>query len=552
MRHVIILMTILAILGIGISCKPTKRVLYPPSTEDVIQDSYDGETESDTGQYDTGQSDTGMNGEDIVQDIADLQGLNDTAGDVSDLDTDFGEGIPVIQCVHDEDCADFIKYGDGQCAAPVCGTQGVCSFKDINNGAACDPKNICVLSAVCDNGKCKGADKDCDDNNPCTTDFCDPEQGCLHKANNAPCNDGNACTTLDLCEDGQCNGHNNQCECATNDDCLKIDDKNKCNGILECDNGSCVIKPGSIVECPVATESCMMNVCQPDTGECLPVPVKDGVLCEDETICSSMDECISGKCVGVKFLDCDDDNECTSDSCDPVKGCSHKDLIGNSCDDGNGCTTGDTCTEQGCKGEHIPGCGCTKPEDCKALFLHNGGNLCQSTLACVANQCKAIPIDKPKECPPSDNPCLSNECEPSTGECVHLMVPDGRVCSDDDPCTINDICQNGNCVSEPKVCDSPPTDQCVGADSLQTWGKDGLCNQTSGECEYPSNTKICDYACIENTCVSSVEMLQAQSIPMGPATMSGREFHLKCASGWFESGIATGSGFSLIFGYSAN
>lgn len=46
----------------------------------------------------------------------------------------------------------------------------------------------------------------CDDNNPCTTDSCDPKLGCTHTNNTNPCSDNNPCTFTDTCAAGACKG----------------------------------------------------------------------------------------------------------------------------------------------------------------------------------------------------------------------------------------------------------------------------------------------------------------------------------------------------------
>jgi hypothetical protein len=42
--------------------------------------------------------------------------------------------------------------------------------------------------------------------NPCTTDRCDPADGCRHAVTIGPCDDGDACTGADTCRDGVCTG----------------------------------------------------------------------------------------------------------------------------------------------------------------------------------------------------------------------------------------------------------------------------------------------------------------------------------------------------------
>ena len=46
----------------------------------------------------------------------------------------------------------------------------------------------------------------CDDENPCTDDFCTGIPGCLYGFNAAPCDDGDGCTAGDACTAGRCIG----------------------------------------------------------------------------------------------------------------------------------------------------------------------------------------------------------------------------------------------------------------------------------------------------------------------------------------------------------
>src|SRR5262249_12156863 len=52
-----------------------------------------------------------------------------------------------------------------------------------NNLAACDDGNACSVNDTCRNGTCAGGPpRDCNDQNACTVDSCDPATGCRHDA----------------------------------------------------------------------------------------------------------------------------------------------------------------------------------------------------------------------------------------------------------------------------------------------------------------------------------------------------------------------------------
>jgi len=56
---------------------------------------------------------------------------------------------------------------------------------------------------------------DCDDGNPCTTESCDPDLGCVYANDDgAVCSDGDPCTTSDVCSGGQCVADDPLCQCA--------------------------------------------------------------------------------------------------------------------------------------------------------------------------------------------------------------------------------------------------------------------------------------------------------------------------------------------------
>jgi MYXO-CTERM domain-containing protein len=77
-----------------------------------------------------------------------------------------------------------------------------------------------------------GTPINCNDDNPCTADDCDPETGCTRTPANEgdTCNDGNPCTTDDACSDGECVGE--PVECVAIDDCHEA-------GSCDAESGTC-------------------------------------------------------------------------------------------------------------------------------------------------------------------------------------------------------------------------------------------------------------------------------------------------------------------------
>ncbi|HAN31912.1 MAG TPA: hypothetical protein DCQ06_09975, partial [Myxococcales bacterium] len=133
---------------------------------------------------------------------------------------------------------------------------------------------------MCSKGTCTGVKKSCDDGNPCTKDSCFKVIGCFNSpTEGASCDDGNACTKADACvAGGTCKG-----------------------SLLSCDDGN----------------ACTKDSCDPKKGcvkEALTAP------CTDGDACTKGDVCVQGACKTGAVVKCDDNNPCTDDSCDKVKG----------------------------------------------------------------------------------------------------------------------------------------------------------------------------------------------------------------------------------------
>jgi subtilisin family serine protease len=104
------------------------------------------------------------------------------------------------------------------------------------------------------------------------------------------CDDGDLCTT-DRCEQGRCMHVPVSC-----------DDGNPCNGL---------------------------EICQPDSGACVPgAPAADGTPCPDGTVCNGDELCSGGACTPGTPRVCDDGDTCTENLCAPDAGCQFPALDG--------------------------------------------------------------------------------------------------------------------------------------------------------------------------------------------------------------------------------
>jgi hypothetical protein len=352
------------------------------------------------------------------------------------------------------------------CLAAVCDpSSGGCGTIASNEGGGCQDGSACTVGDQCGEGECiPGPAVNCNDGNPCTTDLCDPATGCFHENNALPCNDGSACTTGDLCQEG---------------DCLGL-------GVLECDDGNV----------------CTDDGCDSANG-CVATP--NDALCDDGNSCTVTDQCAGGLCLGTGALGCDDENICTTDSCDPATGCVQ---VANKqpCDDGDACTVGDLCGNGACMGKGVLDCEdgnlCTDDScDAEAGCVHEFNqapcddlNTCTTDDACNKGKCLGIGS---LECD-DGNPCTKDICLPEGG-CQHEAA--AGACDDDDPCTVNDVCDEGECVSgvAPDCDDENPCtdDSCVA----------GLCVHTPNDSDCDdSNACTLDDLCAQGKCVPGVPL----------------------------------------------
>lgn len=307
---------------------------------------------------------------------------------------------------------------DGKsCTTDTC-SGGTCQHTNVTG--PCDDGNQCTVNDTCSGSSCQGTEQNCDDGNPCTDDDCDPEDGCIHDPAPGSCNDGNPCTNNDSCNaSGNCVGtaitcdDGNQC---TDDSCnpmggcmytSKAEDAT-CSDGAPCSTGDrCTdhdSDPTTARVCePTGGPNCQDgNPCTSDAADCTTMtcphdPVNDGDPCSTGSLCVAGQTCMAGVCGGGNPLTCNDENECTSDTCDDAQGCMH--APGND---------GDTCVS---------------------------GDLCMTDTVCDNGECVGEPVD----CT-STNECLEDgTCNPSNRTCSFSSKPN------DTPCGRTGMCRSGAC-----------------------------------------------------------------------------------------------------------
>ena len=157
---------------------------------------------------------------------------------------------------------------------PACNITSVSS-----DGVAC--VNQSGVWSQCLNGACWDA---CNDQDPCTSDFKDPDTGtCFHEA---LCEDSDPCT-VDTCEESTGACVHSVAVCNDGNPCTEdfCDPTEGCTGLP--------------VMCPPSDDPCSTNVCDPDTGQCLPEGTPEGTECTDGDGGTAMDACDgAGSCVG--------------------------------------------------------------------------------------------------------------------------------------------------------------------------------------------------------------------------------------------------------------
>lgn len=354
-----------------------------------------------------------------------------------DLVTQCGQSSPNAGLVACKSCDDGNVCNSDSCV------NGVCAAPAPKPGD-CDDATVCNGHETCGNGQCNsGPAPNCNDDKVCTVDSCDAVDGCQHVPKEA----GVGC-----------------------------DDDDICNGISKCDGGTECI-PGTPRDCD-DNNPCTDDLCDPVDG-CKYVNNTDD--CSDNDLCTLVDKCSGGECVGSGTPNCDDNQPCTLDTCDPAKQCLHEPLPNfTECDDENGCTTDSECIAGKCQGTGGETCddgnpctkptcsvlsGCTYPNDDGAACVFDA---CHVNSSCQDGECTAGELVKCDD----NNVCTEDTCDPETG-CKYTPLNSGD-CSDDDLCTRADKCTNGECVGTPVTCSA--LDDCHLA---------GACDPETGACSDP-------------------------------------------------------------------
>lgn len=262
---------------------------------------------------------------------------------------------------------------------------------------------------------------DCDDQDPCTVDFCNPAtKKCLHSkvfscgTPAEPCA-GDDCGVGSVCSKalGACVPCDKHADCGPGKRCVdhQCIDSTQCKSDVECKSYG--------------------GICDLDSGICVP-------------------------CLGSQ--DCGPDERCTSLGCELAKACtSSKDcpfvcdvskktcvrcVKSADCPTGSFCTVGQRCRPVLCntsackKGSVWPcqpdGGGYLPPQPCA------DGQVC-TTDSCVKGQCAFLPVkDGPAAACDDGSPCTTDVCK--AGACAHVAHPAGEACGERRACDATGTC----------------------------------------------------------------------------------------------------------------
>lgn len=413
---------------------------------------------------------------------------------------------------------------DADCSGPStnrCEGRRVCSVSPggsfcVVTGGAVDPDdhNLCTLDA-CDpkTGDVTHELVKTNDDDPCTIDTCDPLVGIAHTPKGGDCdgcktatdcNDDNPCTE-DVC------GANGKCA-STNRAATEIcRDEDECVGPSLCD-GNGVCKPGApknladddlctsdrcvagkIVHDPPAPnpDLCAETTCDKKTGITTTRPrADDNTKCTDDT-CDPKTGTITHTPVSLLS----DGDPCTLDACDPITGAiSHTTMIGctgciepKDCDDQSECTV-DTCSAGICYHDKLAA---GKP--CSNGLTCDGLESCDESGQCLKGTPPAVD---------DQDPCTVDTCvEPEGVQRTAVDV------DDKDPCTKDGCTKEGGIFHQPIVgCSTCSRDEDCGsvspAQCKRAKCEGGVCKRGPAPEGTPCSLsdRVCAKCSAEGTC----------------------------------------------------
>jgi hypothetical protein len=250
-----------------------------------------------------------------------------------------------------------------------------------------------------------------------------------------------------------------------------------------------------------------------------------GAPCDDEDVCTT-DSCdvAGGECSFAPNACPDDNDPCTLDVCEPESG-----SCGLPADDGTVCGPTDqcfdgVCTDVSCQGDQD----CDQESACIAGTCNLGTGVCEFVTT---------------QCPDDGDPCTEDVCLVQTGVCEAVPIVLGETpCDDGSACTSDDLCGPAGCAGV-AVCDDEDictVDTCSEIDGSCSFEAvscaddgdpctDDVCSSETNGCGAPNTGADCDDgnectasdACNAGVCTGDQFGLEQQPCSNGGTCLSG-------------------------------
>eukprot|EP01125_Pyxidicula_operculata_P000212 TRINITY_DN10309_c1_g1_i1.p1 TRINITY_DN10309_c1_g1~~TRINITY_DN10309_c1_g1_i1.p1 ORF type:complete len:745 (+),score=163.46 TRINITY_DN10309_c1_g1_i1:59-2236(+) len=240
------------------------------------------------------------------------------------------------------------------------GCCGMCFCSKCYAPTGCITDDPCTPNQL-SNGCCRPTVLDCPVGDACTRGFCKPGFGCTNTTRTCP--DETDCSTY------KCNTVTGVCDVTTKPACVKPPPVCTTTDLKNCtDNNACTVEGCDALfqctlegtrdaECTGRSDKCTTWVCNPDSTNA------------------------NDPCTVSATVDCDDNNVCTFESCDPAVGCVTKNR---NCTDegyiGNDCNVVRCLPDKGCVIEPI--------RNCSDIALASNYNETQGNTTCWVGTCR--------------------------------------------------------------------------------------------------------------------------------------------------------------------
>lgn len=386
---------------------------------------------------------------------------------------------------------------------------------------------------------CENGTSDCNDKNPCTLDTCNESDICVHvldpaKSEPGSCEvDGNACTV------GKCVVSGPEFVCHEESRTF-FEDPLGCNDGNDCTADSCVKSP-LLNSKPGEQFDNEGNVILDNEPQCVN-EIINGLACFIE------EECTFGFCqnsgsgeIGDEFT-----TTCVSIGDQPQHFCPRP-PGGNQCQIAI-CTMGVGCEIVNAPDDTI--CNdldpCTEDDVCTGGFCGGTALVCSDDIPCTfdicdgSGECQHVPNDN--VCTPSTNSCEEAICDAVAG-CVASDLPSGTLCTDGDPCTLEDTCDGaGVCTAGASLsCPDTNLDDCLLATCTTGVGCATISADMGTSCDGDASICTPDTCDADGNCVLGAELTCADD--GNPCTDSLCDATLGCT---YPFAVATGADCTQI------